>query len=39
MFYVCDLKQSIMSKYINPITDFGFKCFFGTEGNKDLRIR
>ncbi|MEM8526828.1 MAG: PD-(D/E)XK nuclease family transposase, partial [Bacteroidota bacterium] len=25
-------------KYINPLTDFGFKKLFGTEPNKDLLI-
>ena len=25
-------------KYINPLTDFGFKKLFGTELNKDLLI-
>ncbi len=27
-----------MEKYINPLTDFGFKKLFGTEPNKDLLI-
>ncbi|MCX6251534.1 MAG: PD-(D/E)XK nuclease family transposase [Bacteroidetes bacterium] len=27
-----------MSKYINPYTDFSFKRFFGTEGNKELLL-
>ena len=26
------------SRYINPLTDFGFKRIFGTESNKDLLI-
>ena len=26
----------IMSKYVNPYTDFGFKKLFGEEANKDL---
>jgi hypothetical protein len=26
----------MMSKYINPYTDFGFKKLFGEKGNKDL---
>jgi hypothetical protein len=26
------------AKYINPLTDFGFKRIFGTEANKDLLI-
>ena len=30
--------KKIMSKYINPYTDFGFKKLFGTELNKDLLI-
>ncbi|MDR1154100.1 MAG: Rpn family recombination-promoting nuclease/putative transposase, partial [Bacteroidales bacterium] len=25
-------------KYINPLTDFGFKRIFGTEANRDLLI-
>ncbi|MBQ9445332.1 MAG: PD-(D/E)XK nuclease family transposase [Victivallales bacterium] len=28
----------IPERYINPITDFGFKRLFGTESNKDLLI-
>ena len=28
----------ITDKYINPLTDFGFKKLFGTEANKDLLI-
>ena len=28
----------IAERYINPITDFGFKRLFGTESNKDLLI-
>lgn len=28
----------IKDKYINPLTDFGFKKLFGTEPNKDLLI-
>ncbi len=31
-------KDKIMSKYINPYTDFGFKKLFGEESNKDLLI-
>ncbi len=27
-----------MERYINPLTDFGFKWLFGTEPNKDLLI-
>ena len=27
-----------LSRYINPLTDFGFKKLFGTEPNKDLLI-
>ena len=30
--------QSTDEKYINPLTDFGFKKLFGTEPNKDLLI-
>ena len=28
----------LTDKYINPLTDFGFKKLFGTEANKDLLI-
>jgi predicted transposase/invertase (TIGR01784 family) len=28
----------ITDKYINPLTDFGFKKLFGTESNKDLLV-
>ena len=28
----------MMSKYINPYTDFGFKWLFGTEKNKAILI-
>ena len=31
-------KKTMMEKYINPYTDFGFKKLFGTEMNKDLLI-
>ena len=31
-------KKTMMEKYINPYTDFGFKKLFGTEVNKDLLI-
>lgn len=27
-----------MERYINPLTDYGFKWLFGTEPNKDLLI-
>ena len=30
--------MSLIEKYINPFTDFGFKKLFGTEPNKDLLI-
>ncbi len=30
--------KSTEEKYINPLTDFGFKKLFGTEPNKDLLI-
>ena len=30
--------EQIVEKYINPLTDFGFKRIFGTEFNKDLLI-
>jgi len=30
--------MSLKKKYINPLTDFGFKKLFGTEINKDLLI-
>ena len=29
---------SMISKYFNPYTDFGFKKLFGEEGSKDLLI-
>ena len=28
----------LLDKYINPLTDFGFKRLFGSEPNKDLLI-
>ncbi len=31
-------KKTVMSKYINPFTDVGFKMIFGQEVNKDLLI-
>lgn len=30
--------KKVAEKYINPLTDFGFKKLFGTEPNKDLLI-
>jgi len=30
--------MTLLDKYINPLTDFGFKKLFGTESNKDLLI-
>jgi predicted transposase/invertase (TIGR01784 family) len=30
--------SNLIGKYINPLTDFGFKKLFGTEPNKDLLI-
>ena len=30
--------EQIVEKYINPLTDFGFKRIFGTEFNKELLI-
>lgn len=30
--------SNLTSRYINPLTDFGFKKLFGTEPNKDLLI-
>jgi predicted transposase/invertase (TIGR01784 family) len=30
--------MTVVEKYINPFTDFGFKKLFGTEPNKDLLI-
>ena len=30
--------SNLKEKYINPLTDFGFKKLFGTEPNKDLLI-
>jgi predicted transposase/invertase (TIGR01784 family) len=32
------ISEEAHSKYINPLTDFGFKRLFGTEENKDLLI-
>ncbi|MEM9884678.1 MAG: Rpn family recombination-promoting nuclease/putative transposase [Bacteroidota bacterium] len=32
------MKNKEEEKYINPLTDFGFKKLFGTEPNKDLLI-
>ncbi len=29
--YICEIKASPMSKFINPMTDFGFKYIFGRE--------
>ncbi|MBC7553759.1 MAG: PD-(D/E)XK nuclease family transposase [Taibaiella sp.] len=31
-------KQTAIPKYIDPLTDFGFKRLFGSEPNKDLLI-
>lgn len=36
--YICVEILEIMSRYINPFTDFGFKKLFGSEPNKDLLI-
>ena len=30
--------MALEDKYINPLTDFGFKKLFGSEPNKDLLI-
>ena len=30
--------SNLIEKYINPLTDFGFKKLFGTEANKELLI-
>lgn len=30
--------MALQEKYVNPLTDFGFKRLFGTEPNKDLLI-
>ena len=30
--------SSLIEKYVNPLTDFGFKKLFGTEPNKILLI-
>ncbi|MFZ4664944.1 MAG: Rpn family recombination-promoting nuclease/putative transposase [Prochlorotrichaceae cyanobacterium] len=30
--------MSLLDRYVNPLTDFGFKRIFGTELNKDLLI-
>ena len=35
-FYDPEIIQEPMGRYINPLTDFGFKRIFGTEANKDL---
>lgn len=32
------MSQETVAKYINPLTDFGFKKLFGTEPNKNLLI-
>lgn len=32
------LKMTLKDKYINPLTDFGFKKLFGVEPNKELLI-
>ncbi|MGB0930186.1 MAG: PD-(D/E)XK nuclease family transposase, partial [Chitinophagales bacterium] len=32
------MTHTIPDKYINPLTDFGFKKLFGSEPNKDLLI-
>ncbi len=34
--YICTMIHT-GERYINPLTDFGFKRIFGTEFNKDLR--
>ena len=31
-------KSSVVNKYIDPLTDFGFKRLFGSDPNKDLLI-
>ena len=36
--YDPEIIQEPMGRYINPLTDFGFKRIFGTEANKDLLI-
>jgi len=38
IFVVKYTKMALTEKYINPLTDFGFKKIFGTEPNKDLLI-
>ena len=30
--------MALKDRYINPLTDFGFKKLFGSEPNKDLLI-
>ncbi|NBC09966.1 MAG: hypothetical protein GVY26_22485 [Bacteroidetes bacterium] len=30
--------RDLTKRYVNPLTDFGFKKLFGTEPNKDLLI-
>ena len=41
-YYLCNIRkknmEQIVEKYINPLTDFGFKRIFGTEFNKELLI-
>jgi len=32
------IEENYKGTYINPLTDFGFKRLFGTEGNEDLLI-
>ena len=40
--YICSIENAQMTlikeKYINPLTDFGFKKLFGSEPNKILLI-
>jgi len=31
--------SALQDKYINSLTDFGFKKLFGSEANKDLLMR
>jgi predicted transposase/invertase (TIGR01784 family) len=35
---VTEYNERVMSRYLNPYTDFGFKRLFGEEANKDLLI-
>ncbi len=38
MIYYIDSKEELMSIFMDPTTDFGFKKLFGEEANKDIII-